>query len=187
MKGDTGGSNNQGGQITKWDIFHYTYGLLHHPEYREKYAANLKRELPRIPFAPDFRAFAEAGKRLADLHVNYEDQPEYGLETIETGPTLDWKVEKMKLSKDKTQLIYNDFLTLAGIPPEVYEYKLGNRSALEWIVDQYRVKTDKRSGIVSDPNRADDPEYTVRLIKKVVTVSLETVKVVKELEKLKLE
>jgi len=170
-------------KITKWDIFHYTYGLLHHPTYREKYAANLKRELPRIPFAPDFWAFAKAGKRLADLHVNYEDQPEYELETIENPHApLNLKVEKMKLSKDKTQLIYNDFLTLAGIPKEVYEYRLGNRSALEWIVDQYRVKTDKRSGIVSDPNRADDPEYIIRLIKKVITVSLETVKVVNQLK-----
>lgn len=174
--------------ILKGDIFYYVYGLLHHPAYREKYAANLKRELPRIPFAPDFWAFAKAGKRLADLHVNYEDQPEYELEAIENPDApLNWKVEKMKLSKDKTRLIYNHFLTLAGIPPEVYEYKLGNRCALEWIVDQYQVKTDKRSGIVSDPNRADDPSYIVRLIKKVVTVSLETVKVVKELEKSKIQ
>ena len=178
----------RGDQISKWDIFHYIYGLLHHPEYRETYAANLKRELPRIPFAPDFWAFAKAGKRLADLHVNYEDQPEYELETIENPHApLNLKVEKMKLSKDKTQLIYNDFLTLAGIPKEVYEYRLGNRSALEWIVDQYRVKTDKRSGIVSDPNRADDPEYIIRLIKKVITVSLETVKVINKLEKLKIQ
>ena len=90
----------------------------------------------------------------------------------------------MKLSKDKTQIIYNDFLTLAGIPPEAFEYRLGNRSALDWVIDQYRVKTDKRSGISNDPNRADDPEYIVRLIKKVVTVSVETVKIVKGLPKL---
>ncbi len=87
----------------------------------------------------------------------------------------------MKLSKDKTQVIYNDFLTLGGIPPQVFEYRLGNRSALEWIIDQYQVKTDKRSGIVNDPNRPDDPEYIVRLIGKVITVSLETVKIVKGL------
>ncbi|TKJ38468.1 DNA helicase [candidate division TA06 bacterium B3_TA06] len=177
----------KGDQITKWDIFHYVYGLLHHPGYREKYAANLKRELPRIPFAPDFWAFARAGKKFADLHVNYEDQPEYELEEIENPDVpLNLKVEKMKLSKDKTQLIYNDFLTLAGIPEEVYQYRLGNRSALEWIVDQYRVKTDKRSGIVSDPNRADDEQYIIRLIKKVITVSLETVKVVNQLKGLEI-
>lgn len=181
--------DERGDQITKWDIFHYVYGLLHHPGYRKKYAANLKRELPRIPFAPDFWTFADAGKRLADLHVNYEDQPEYELEEIENPdtPHLNYRVEKMKLSKDKTQLIYNDLITLAGIPEEVYQYRLGNRSALEWIIDQYRVKTDKRSGIVSDPNRADDEQYIIRLIKKVVTVSVETVEVVKELEGLAIQ
>ena len=140
--------------LTKWDIFHYVYGLLHHPGYRERYQANLKRELPRIPFAPDFRAFAEAGARLATIHVGYEDQPEYSLSKVETPDMpLDWRVEKMRLSKDKTQLRYNDFLALDGIPAEAFNYRLGNRSALEWIIDQYRVKTDKRSGIVNDPNR----------------------------------
>ena len=82
----------------------------------------------------------------------------------------------MKLSKDKRSLIYNDFLTLSGIPPEVFEYRLGNRSALDWVIDQYQVSTDKRSGITNDPNRADDPQYIVRLIGQVVTVSAETVK-----------
>jgi len=163
--------------ITKWDIFHYVYAVLHHPLYRERYAANLKRELPRIPFAPDFRAFADIGKRLAEIHVNYEQQPEFPLERIEKpGAQLDWRVERMKLSKDKRSLIYNDFLTLSGIPPEAFEYRLGNRSALEWIIDQYQVSTDKRSGITNDPNRTDDPEYIVSLIGQVITVSLETVK-----------
>jgi predicted helicase len=100
---------------------------------------------------------------------------------------LDWRVEKMALSKDKTQLRYNSFLTLSGIPPDVYEYRLGNRSALEWIVDQYRVSTDARSGIVNDPNRPDDPEYIVRLIGQVVTVSLETVRLVRSLSALSIE
>jgi len=171
--------------ISKWSIFHYVYALLHHPVYRERYAANLKRELPRISYAPDFKAFAEIGKRLAEIHVGYEQQTEYPLERIETpGVPLDWRVEKMKLSKDKSSLIYNDFLTLTGIPPEVFEYRLGNRSALDWIIDQYQVSTDKQSGITNDPNRADDPEYIVRLIGQVVTVSLETVKFVKTLSEL---
>ena len=168
--------------ITNWDIFHYIYGILHHPGYREKYAANLRRELPRVPFAPDFRAFSDAGKRLAELHVNYERQEEYQLTEIEaSGKPLDWRVTKMKLSKDKTWLVYNDFMTLADIPPEVYEYRLGNRSALEWIVDQYRVTTDTRSGITNDPNNEEDRWYIRSLIKKIVTVSLETVKIVKGL------
>jgi len=172
-------------RIGKWDIFYYVYALLYHPQYREKYATNLRRELPRIPFAPDFWPFAEAGKRLAELHVHYEDQAEYPLKWLETKDVqLNWRVEKTKLSKDKTQLVYNDFLTLAGIPPESFEYRLGNRSALEWIVDQYRVTTDQRSGISNDPNRPDDPQYILRLIGKVITVSLETVKIVKGLPKM---
>ena len=169
--------------ITKWDIFHYNYGLLHHPTYRQKYEMNLKRDLPHIPFAEDFWGFATAGAQLADLHVNYESAPKYDkLKSIETPEMqVDWHVEKMKLSKDKTQLIYNDFLTLDGIPPEVYDYRLGTRSALEWIVDQYRVKTDKRSGIVNDPNREAEPRYIVDLIGRVITVSLKTVEIVKNL------
>lgn len=168
--------------ITKWDIFHYVYGFLHHPGYRAKYAANLRRELPRLPFAPDFWAFSKAGKRLAEIHVKYEDQDEYPLAQVEApGKALDWRVVKMKLSPDKTALVYNDFLTLTGIPLAVYDYKLGNRSALEWIIDQYRIKTDKRSGIVNDPNDPEKPDYIVRLIKKIVTVSLETVQLVQGL------
>ena len=166
--------------ITKWDIFHYNYGLLHHPGYREKYQANLKRDLPHIPFAEDFWGFANAGSELADLHINYESVPKYDkLEHIETpGLPIDWRVEKMKLSKDKTQLKYNDFLTLDGIPAAASEYRLGNRSALEWVVDQYRVKRDKRSGIVNDPNRTDQPQYIVDLIARTITVSLKTVEIV---------
>ena len=169
--------------IAKWDIFHYIYGLLHHPDYRQKYEANLKRDLPHIPFAQDFWEFVAAGAQLADLHINYESQPEYDkLKFVQTPDVpLNWRVEKMKLSKDKTSLIYNDFLTLSGIPPKTFDYQFGTRSALEWIIDQYRVKTDKRSGIVNDPNRVDDPQYIVRLIGKVVTVSLETIAIVEEL------
>ena len=169
--------------ITKWNIFHYNYGLLHHPAYRQKYEANLKRDLPHIPFADDFWGFAKAGARLAELHVNYESQPEYDkLKFVQNPDTpLNWRVEKMKLSKDKIQIIYNDFLTLDGIPEKALDYRLGNRSALEWIINQYCVKIDKRSGIVNDPNRADDPQYIVKLIGKVITVSLETVKIVEAL------
>ena len=169
--------------LTKWNIFHYTYALLHHPAYREKYEMNLKRDLPHIPFAENFWGFAQAGAALADLHVNYESTPKYDkLRNIETpGMQVNWDVEKMKLSKDKTQLTYNDFLTLDGIPAEVYDYKLGTRSALEWIVDQYRVKTDKRSGIVNDPNRAEAPRYIVDLIGRVINVSLKTLEIVEKL------
>ena len=168
--------------IGKWDIFHYVYALLHHPAYRERYQANLKRDLPHLPYAPDFWGFAKAGGRLGEIHIGYEEVPEYPLHFIENREVpINWRVEKMKLSKDKTQLVYNDFLTLEGIPAKVFDYRLGNRSALEWVIDQYRVKTDKRSGIINDPNRADDPRYIVKLIGKVVAVSLETVEIVEKL------
>jgi predicted helicase len=170
------------GNIGKWDIFYYVYGLLHHPGYREKYADSLKRELPRIPFASDFWAFADAGLKLAELHLYYDTErivTPYPLEYVwAEGKRPNWRVEKMRLSKDGTELVINDTLTLAGIPPETYDYKLGNRSALEWVIDQYRVKADKRSGIVSDPNRADDEQYIVNLVRQVVAVSVETVALV---------
>jgi len=119
---------------------------------------------------------------LAELHVNYEQQPEYPLEKIENpNAQLDWRIEKMKLSKDKRRIVYNDFLTLDGVPAEAFEYRLGNRSALEWVIDQYQVTTDKRSGIVNDP------QYIVRLIGQVITVSLETMKVVRGLPDLGIE
>jgi len=225
--------------ITRADIFHYVYALLHHPAYRTRFAENLKRDLPRIPFIgvserrsptrpvgkdakhagsetgapsffplsavetmqgdamPDhnpeasaklFHAFAAAGKKLADLHVNYESAKEFKLQRIENKEVkLDWRVEAMKLSKDKASLFYNDFLTLSGIPPEVFDYKLGNRSALEWVIDQYRVTRDEKGNLASDPNRMDDEQYIVRLIGQVITVSLETMKFVKGLPEVKFD
>ena len=215
-----------GPDVTKRDIFHYVYGLLHSPQYRERYKENLKRELPRIPLptpgesgdpgatAPDsllgkgeekdageglspsldrggsalapgrgpFHAFAEAGAALAALHVGYEQAEEYPLEqVVNKAVPFSWRVTKMRLTKDKTAVVVNEALTLSGIPPDAFDYKLGNRSALEWMLDQYQVGTDKRSGIVTDPNRADDPEYIVRLVRRVVTVSVQTVRLVASL------
>lgn len=173
--------------ITKWQIFHYVYAVLHHPAYREQYAADLKRELPRIPFTSEFHSAAEIGSRLAEIHDEYEMQVSYPLERIEKPKhQLDWRVEKMKLTKDKRTLVYNSFLTVGEIPQEAFEYRLGNRSALDWIIDQYQMRLDKRSGISSDPNRPDDPEYIVRLIGQIITVSLETVKLMKKLGSLPL-
>ncbi|MFL5703496.1 MAG: type ISP restriction/modification enzyme, partial [Ktedonobacteraceae bacterium] len=173
-----------GPEVTKRDIFHYVYGVLHSPQYRERYAENLKRELPRILFVGPkaFPVFVETGARLADIHLNYEQAKEYQLQWLENKDVpFSWRVTKMQLSKDKTQIKVNESLTLAGIPAECFAYRLGNRSALEWVIDQYQVSTDKRSSITSDPNRADDEEYIVRLVGRVVTVSVETVKLVEEL------
>jgi len=162
--------------ITKEDIFHYIYAILHHPAYRARYAQNLKRELPRIPLAPDFQAFANAGKELARLHVHYESLEPWPVEYTERKDVpFSQRVTKMRLSKDRTSLQVNDSLMLAGIPAQVFEYRLGSKSAVEWIVDQYQVKGE------SDPNREDDSGYIVRLVGQVVRVSIETVRIVKSL------
>ncbi len=174
-----------GEHITKWNIFHYVYTMLHHPQYRKRYAENLKRDLPHIPLLHDreqFEVCARIGKELMDWHLNYERAKEYNLDWQENEEVaFDWRVEKMRLTSDRTALLVNESLTLAGIPPECFEYRLGNRSALEWVIDQYQVSEDKRSGIKSDPNNLDDPEYIIRLVGRVVTVSVETVRLVNKL------
>ena len=135
-----------------------------------------------------FHTFAAGGQKLANLHVNYESAKEFPLQRQENKDArLDYRVEAMKLSKDKASLFYNDFLTLSGIPPEVFEYRLGNRSALEWVIDQYRVTRDEQGNITSDPNRLDDEQYILRLLGQVISVSLETVKVVKGLPELNIQ
>jgi predicted helicase len=162
--------------ITKDDLFHYIYAVLHHPEYRARYAANLKRELPRIPFAPGFTTFVTAGRELARLHVEYESLEPWPLQFVEDKHVpYSERVTKMKLSPDRQSLWINESLTLVGIPAEVFEYRLGARSALEWVIDQYQIKGE------SDPNREDDPGYIVRLVGQVVRVSVATVQIVKSL------
>ncbi len=176
---------NYGSEVTKWDIFHYVYALLHHPQYRERYAENLKRDLPHLPLLQNKEVFltcVRIGRQLMELHLTYEQAKEYPLHWLENQDIpFSWHVKKMRLTPDKTAIVVNESLTLAEIPPACFAYRLGNRSALEWIIDQHQVSEDKRSGIVSDPNNPDDEEYIVRLVGKVVTVSVETVKLVEEL------
>jgi len=168
--------------ITKQDIFHYVYAVLHHPGYRETFAAILRKQLPRIPLAPDFRALAQAGEELANLHLDYDRVEPWPLvREWADGVPPSYRVERMALVPDGAALVVNETLTLAGIPAEAHAYRLGNRSGLEWVIDQYRVKRDRRSGIVSDPNRADDPEYIVNLVARVVRVSVETVGIVERI------
>ena len=129
-----------------------------------------------------FWRFADTGAQLAELHLGYERAKEYPLRWVENRAVpFSWRVAKMQLSKDKSELKINESLTLAGIPAECFAYRLGNRWALEWVIDQYQAGTDKRSGITSDPNRSDDEEYIVRLVGRVITVSMETVRLVREL------
>lgn len=178
--------------IAKEDIFYYIYALLHHPEYREKYAADLKKMLPRIPLVKGFWEYSRTGRALAELHLGYESVEPYPLDEVASSPAPEdleerfefYRVQKLQFGpkKDKTRIKYNGHLTLKGIPEEAYEYQVNGRSALEWVIDRYQVKTDKKSLITNDPNdycrAVNDPRYIVDLIKRLVTVSLETQKLV---------
>jgi predicted helicase len=174
--------------ICKEDVFYYVYGLLHSPHYRERYADNLSKELPRIPrvkAAADFWAFSRAGRGLAELHLNYETVEKYPL------TDADYRVEKMRYGrngkdKDLTTLIYNEKITLAGIPLEAYEYVVNGKPALDWVVERQCVKTDKDSGIVNDANdwaieTMNNPRYPLELFQRVITLSLKTMAIVRAL------
>lgn len=175
-------------KITKTDIFHYVYAVLHHPAYRKKYELNLKREFPRIPFYENFWQWANWGKTLMDLHIGYETVDPYPLETQETvyeitSPEAHAKVAKAKLKADKLigTIELDGFTTLSGVPKSAWEYKLGNRSALEWILDQYKESKPKDPTIAEKFNTYHFAEYKVQvidLLKRVCTVSVETMKII---------
>ena len=173
--------------------------MLHSEQYRTTFAADLKRMLPRIPFAAstaDFEAFVTAGRKLADLHVNYESIEPYPLaEQAPLHTMTPWetfRVEKMRWADKTTKkaIVYNRHVTLGDIPAEAHRYMLGSRSALEWLIDRYQVKTDKASGIVNDPNdwgrEHHNPRYIIDLIKRVTRVSVETMRIVDSLPSLPL-
>ena len=215
-------------KIRKEDIFYYVYGFLHCEEYRTEFAADLKKMLPRIPLvdtADDFWAFSNAGRKLAEIHLNYEtaepyrclivsskstsaDLPLFGIAAGENraffsaeAPETLYKVRQMRFAKkqvkaangkmktedDKTRIVYNDKITIAKIPLEAYEYVVNGKSAIEWIMERYAITTDKASGIVNDPNdwalEHNDPKYIFNLVLRIITVSLETMKIVKNLPK----
>ena len=196
-----------GEKISKEDLFYYIYGLLHSEQYREWYADNLAKELPRIPrvkLAADFWAFSKAGRELAKLHIGYESVEPYpatvsiaGGKTLDDCTPQDFRVEKMRYGKngkekDLTTLIYNSKITVTGIPPEAYEYVVNGKPALDWVVERQCVKTDKDSGIVNDANdwaieTMHNPRYPLELFLRVITVSLETLKIVKALPTLEKE
>lgn len=202
-----------GETITKDDLFYYVYGLLHSEEYRSRFADNLSKELPRIPAvkqAEDFWAFVEAGRKLGDLHCNYESVEPYPV-TFEQGalelahipdPVKFYRVEKMKFHKvrnkegklkpDKSTVIYNSNISMTAIPLEAYDYVVNGKAALDWVMERQCVKTDKKSGIVNDANAyanetVGDPAYPLKLFQRIVTVSLQTMKIVRALPKLDID
>ncbi|MCC6642680.1 MAG: hypothetical protein IT386_16080, partial [Deltaproteobacteria bacterium] len=196
--------------LTAEDLFFYVYGVLHARDYREAFAADLKKSLPRIPQVKtqeDFWAFSKAGRELSELHVGYETVEPWPDLEITYAPGFDpnapdaWRIEKMRYPKvedpetgrkveDKTRVLYNRAVTIAGIPIRAHNYRLGSRSALDWVLNQYEVTTDKPSGITNDPNdwatEHGQPRYIFDLLRRVVTVSLRTLDVVDALPMLDL-
>ena len=186
--------------ITKEDIFYYIYGILHSEDYRARFADNLSKQLPRIPAvktADDFWAFVNAGRELGALHVDYESAELYPVEYEQGGLFMDdlnaedYRVTKMKFAGkrpnlDKTSVIYNNKITMTGIPLEAYDYIVNGKSALDWVMERQVVKTDKASGIVNDANlyateTVGDPAYPLKLFQRVITVSLRTMEIVRSL------
>ncbi|MCA2656502.1 type ISP restriction/modification enzyme [Microcystis sp. M061S2] len=166
--------------ITKLDIFHYTYAVLHYPEYRSKYELNLKREFPRLPFYDNFSQWVEWGSKLMELHINYETVAPYPLTRIDTNNNLKPKT-KLKADREKNSINLDDVTFLQDIPKIAWEYKLGNRSALEWILDQYKEKKPKDQTIAERFNNyrfADYKETVIDLLQRVCTVSVETMKII---------
>lgn len=196
-----------GSRVTKEDIFYYVYGILHAPDYRTTFAADLKKSLPRLPLVEspdDFWAFSRAGRSLAELHLGYERvEPYAGCRTIYSpltnrGDEISYLIDdKMRFGKldsktaDKRIIHYNAGITIENIPLEAYDYVVNGKSAIEWVMERYAVKTDPASQIENNPNdwcrEHDDPKYIYNLLLRIITVSLETMKIVRSLPKLKLE
>lgn len=195
-----------GYKAKKEDIFYYVYGLLHSPDYRATFATDLKKSLPRLPLvekSEDFWTFSEAGRKLADLHLNYETiEPYHGCIVSygaysNKGETINYRIEKMRFSKidsktvDKSIIHYNSGISISNIPAEAYEYIVNGKSAIEWIMERYAVTIDKNSGITNDPNdwtkEHNDEKYIFNLLLRVINVSVQTVEIVKGLPKLKFE
>lgn len=168
-------------------VIYYVYAMLHSLEYRKKYASDLEKALPRIPIVRNKEKYIEVGTKLAELHLNYENQPSWNdVEVIYSNSTPNYSVTKMKHPKRGVldTIIYNEHITITNIPEKAYEYVVNGRPAIEWIIDQYRVKTDKKSGITDDPNKfSDDPKYILNLLLSVITVSMKTLELIEELPK----
>jgi len=211
--------NHQG--IIKEDIFYYVYGFLHSPEYRETFANDLKKSLPRIPLVEnkdDFWSFSKIGRKLADLHLNYESitpHPEviisetelikpnaikadqenafnfYGVTKLRFKKDKSLKTKQNKQGLDKTTIFYNGNIIIKNIPLKAYDYVINGKSAIEWVIDRYQVKTDTKSGITNNPNdwskEVGNPRYILDLLLSVINLSIKTLELVEELPKVKFE
>jgi predicted helicase len=172
-------------RITKDDIFHYVYGVLHDPVYRETYAINLKREFPRIPFYPDFWVWADWGERLMALHIGYETVEPWPLTRHDLPEGEADPIPKLKADKDNNTIQLDTRTTLSGIPPIAWSYRLGNRSGLEWVLDQYKEKKPKDPTIAARFNTyrfKDYKEKVADLLARVTRVSVETMNIVEKMK-----
>lgn len=180
------------------DTFAYVYGLLNSREYQEKYANDLKKDLARIPIVKNKEKYVEIGRALMDLHLNYEEVPVYKGVDIQLSEQTSYKVTKMKFAKkrdengksvnDRSTIIYNSDITISNIPEKAYQYLVNGRSAIEWIMDQYQIKTDKKSGITDDPNDySNDEKYIFNLLLRIINVSIQTVDLINSLPKFEVE
>lgn len=172
-------------KITKEDIFHYTYAVLHNPDYRSKYELNLKREFPRLPFYPNFHQWVNWGKHLMNLHIHYETVEPFGLDLIELKPTKTNPKAKLKADKTTGTIYLDDITQLEGIPSIAWDYKLGNRSAIKWILDQYKEKKSKDPTIALKFNTyrfADYKDHVINLLQRVCTVSVETMHIIEQMK-----
>jgi predicted helicase len=179
--------------ISKEDIFYYVYGLLHSTDYRHEFANDLSKMLPRLPLVEkpeEFWEFSKAGRKLADIHVNYEDVLPYEGVKVTGTQHNNYIVQKMKFpnKEHKDKIIYNAQITIDDIPEKAYEYVVNGKSAIEWIIDRYQVRTDKKTGITNDPNdwakEVGNPRYILDLLLSVINVSVQTVDIVSNLPKL---
>ena len=190
-----------GNKVTKEDIFYYVYGILHSTDYRTTFEADLKKMLPRLPMVDkpeDFMAFNQAGRKLAELHLNYESvEPYKGVNITIKSDNPSYEVDNMRFGKldsktaDKSTIYYNSHITIENIPLEAYDYVVNGKSAIEWIMERYQITTDSKSGIVNNPNdwskEHDDEKYIFNLLLRIINVSLSTMEIVKSLPKLNFE
>lgn len=180
------------------DTFAYVYGLLNSREYQEKYANDLKKDLARIPIVKNKEKYVEVGQKLMDLHLNYEEVPVYEGVDVNISKNPSYKVAKMKFAKkrdgngksvnDLSTIIFNNDITISNIPEKAYGYVVNGRSAIEWIIDQYQIKTDKKSGITDDPNDySDDEKYIFNLLLRIINISVQTIDLINSLPKFEVE
>ena len=178
--------------------FNYIYGILHSKDYLEKYKNDLSKGFPRVPNVKNKERYVKIGKKLMDLHLNYEEVPVFEGVSIESKSNPSYEVKKMKFAKkrdengksinDRSTIIYNSDITISNIPEKAYQYVVNGRSAIEWIMDQYQIKTDKKSGITDDPNDySNDEKYIFNLLLRIINVSIQTVDLINSLPKFEVE